>query len=66
MVLHRPINQSPEELCQALLNAGLPKLYVPSPDSFVEVEELPVLGTGKLNLKRIREIAKEHFEKSSK
>lgn len=66
VVLHRPINQSPEELCQALLNAGLPKLYVPSPDSFVEVEELPVLGTGKLNLKRIREIAKEHFEKSSK
>lgn len=61
VVLHSGVDQSPEELCQGLREAGLPPLFIPSPDSFVEIDELPVLGTGKLNLKRVREIAREHF-----
>jgi acyl-[acyl-carrier-protein]-phospholipid O-acyltransferase / long-chain-fatty-acid--[acyl-carrier-protein] ligase len=28
--------------------AGLPNLWIPAPDSFAEIEEMPVLGTGKL------------------
>ncbi|MFW6168879.1 MAG: AMP-binding protein [Planctomycetota bacterium] len=61
VVLYCGIEQSPAELCKGLLDAGLPQLYVPSPDSFLEVEEIPVLGSGKLHLKRVREIANEHF-----
>ncbi|MFO7903738.1 MAG: AMP-binding protein [Planctomycetota bacterium] len=61
VVLHTGIDQSPEELCQGLRKAGFSPLFVPSPDSFLEIKELPVLGTGKLNLKRVREIANEHF-----
>ncbi len=61
VVLHTPLKTTPGELCKGLAAAGLPNIYIPSPDSFVQIEELPVLGTGKLDLKRIREIAMERF-----
>jgi acyl-[acyl-carrier-protein]-phospholipid O-acyltransferase/long-chain-fatty-acid--[acyl-carrier-protein] ligase len=35
----------------------LPNLWKPGRDCYVEVEGLPILGTGKLDLKGIREIA---------
>ncbi|MCS5583296.1 MAG: AMP-binding protein, partial [Pseudomonadales bacterium] len=40
---------------------GLPNLFIPSPDSFLEVEELPLLGTGKLDLKGIKSTAEERL-----
>jgi acyl-[acyl-carrier-protein]-phospholipid O-acyltransferase/long-chain-fatty-acid--[acyl-carrier-protein] ligase len=41
--------------------SGLPNLWLPSKDSFLEVEEIPVLGTGKLDLKRLQSVALEKF-----
>jgi acyl-[acyl-carrier-protein]-phospholipid O-acyltransferase/long-chain-fatty-acid--[acyl-carrier-protein] ligase len=61
VILHTPLKKMPAELCKGLADAGLPNIYIPSPDSFVQVDELPVLGTGKLDLKRIRDIAMERF-----
>jgi acyl-[acyl-carrier-protein]-phospholipid O-acyltransferase/long-chain-fatty-acid--[acyl-carrier-protein] ligase len=43
----------------------LPNLFIPSVDSFVEVRELPLLGSGKMDLKRLREIARDHFGSTS-
>jgi acyl-[acyl-carrier-protein]-phospholipid O-acyltransferase / long-chain-fatty-acid--[acyl-carrier-protein] ligase len=59
IVLHGKLDKSPDELRKGLSEAGLPNLFIPSADSFVEVPELPVLGTGKLDLKGIRTLAKE-------
>ena len=42
-----------------LAAAGLPNLWIPSPDSFFEVDEIPVLGSGKLDLGRLKKIAEE-------
>jgi len=42
---------------EKLSQAGLPNLWMPRPNQFFLVEELPLLGTGKLDLRRIREIA---------
>ncbi len=61
IVLHTPISRTPQELCEALAQQGLPNIFIPSPDSFVQVDELPILGTGKLDLKGIRRIARETF-----
>ena len=61
IVIHTSLQQTPEQLCQALSAAGLPNIYIPSQHSFLEVEELPFLGSGKLDLKRIQQIALEHF-----
>jgi len=35
----------------------LPALWKPRPDQFLHVEALPYLGTGKLDLRRIKEVA---------
>ncbi|GIW94716.1 MAG: hypothetical protein KatS3mg110_2757 [Pirellulaceae bacterium] len=60
-VVHLPIERTPDEICRALMEMGLPNLYIPSPDSFVQVEELPILGSGKLDLKRLQQIAIERL-----
>ena len=59
IVLHTAIDKNPEELCQALTAVGLPPIWIPSHDSFFQVEEFPLLGTGKIDLKRLRQRAEE-------
>jgi acyl-[acyl-carrier-protein]-phospholipid O-acyltransferase/long-chain-fatty-acid--[acyl-carrier-protein] ligase len=49
-----------EQLRQKLAQEfKLPNLFIPSPDSFLLVDELPLLGTGKLDLKGIKTVAEE-------
>jgi acyl-[acyl-carrier-protein]-phospholipid O-acyltransferase/long-chain-fatty-acid--[acyl-carrier-protein] ligase len=38
---------------------GLPNLFLPRRDHFVKVEKLPLLGTGKLDLRAVRRMAEE-------
>lgn len=59
VVLYRSLELAPDEICRKLAEAGLPPIWIPSPDSFYEVDEIPVLGTGKLDLKRLKELAWE-------
>jgi acyl-[acyl-carrier-protein]-phospholipid O-acyltransferase / long-chain-fatty-acid--[acyl-carrier-protein] ligase len=40
-----------------LQQSGLPNLWIPRPNQFFAIEELPHLGTGKLDLRRVRELA---------
>ena len=61
IVVHTKTSHTPENICQALADQGLPNIYIPSPDSFHEIEQLPVLGSGKIDLKRIQQIALEAF-----
>jgi acyl-[acyl-carrier-protein]-phospholipid O-acyltransferase/long-chain-fatty-acid--[acyl-carrier-protein] ligase len=61
VVLHTGLDKPAEEICGQLAESGLPGIWIPSPDSFCEVGEIPVLGTGKLDLRRVRELAKEKF-----
>lgn len=46
--------------------AGLPNLFLPRADAFVKVDSLPVLGTGKTDLRRAREIAREALTVSAR
>jgi hypothetical protein len=49
----------PEELCRQQSAAG-----VPSADSFCQVDKIPILGTGKIDLRRLKELALERFPPS--
>jgi acyl-[acyl-carrier-protein]-phospholipid O-acyltransferase/long-chain-fatty-acid--[acyl-carrier-protein] ligase len=40
---------------------GLPNLFIPRRDHFLKVDTLPVLGTGKLDLRQVRRIALERL-----
>jgi acyl-[acyl-carrier-protein]-phospholipid O-acyltransferase/long-chain-fatty-acid--[acyl-carrier-protein] ligase len=42
---------------------GLPNLFIPRRDRFVKVDALPVLGTGKLDLRALRQTAEERLGK---
>jgi acyl-[acyl-carrier-protein]-phospholipid O-acyltransferase/long-chain-fatty-acid--[acyl-carrier-protein] ligase len=64
VVLHSALEKTPEQICKELQQAGLPNLWIPSPDSFCQVEEIPVLGTGKVDLKGLQTLAMERFGNS--
>jgi acyl-[acyl-carrier-protein]-phospholipid O-acyltransferase/long-chain-fatty-acid--[acyl-carrier-protein] ligase len=59
IVLHLPCDKSPEQIIKELATAGLPNLWTPSTDSFFEVPQIPLLGTGKLDLQAVKELAQE-------
>jgi acyl-[acyl-carrier-protein]-phospholipid O-acyltransferase/long-chain-fatty-acid--[acyl-carrier-protein] ligase len=60
VVLHLPLNgQDVRQLWQKLSGKGLPNLWVPRERDFFQIPEIPVLGSGKLDLKRIQELALE-------
>ena len=40
---------------------GLPNLWIPGVDAFARIEEIPVLGSGKLDLKHLGDLARERF-----
>jgi acyl-[acyl-carrier-protein]-phospholipid O-acyltransferase/long-chain-fatty-acid--[acyl-carrier-protein] ligase len=48
---------------QQLNNRGLPALWVPYERDFYNVAELPLLGSGKVNLKQVKELALEMSKK---
>jgi acyl-[acyl-carrier-protein]-phospholipid O-acyltransferase/long-chain-fatty-acid--[acyl-carrier-protein] ligase len=66
VVLHLPLDKDPEQIRKELLAAGLPNLFVPSRDSFCLVDEIPVLGSGKLDLKAVKRLALERFGAAEK
>jgi acyl-[acyl-carrier-protein]-phospholipid O-acyltransferase/long-chain-fatty-acid--[acyl-carrier-protein] ligase len=61
VVLHTSIDKTPGELRKALAESGLPNIYLPSEDSFREIEAIPVLGTGKLDLRGLKKAALDIF-----
>ena len=61
IVVHRPLSKSLEEVMSELNSSGLPNLWIPSRDSFLEVEDIPHLGTGKLDLRGLKALALAKF-----
>jgi acyl-[acyl-carrier-protein]-phospholipid O-acyltransferase/long-chain-fatty-acid--[acyl-carrier-protein] ligase len=61
VVVHTKIDMPPEEICRRLSADGLPNLWIPGADSFMEVKSIPVLGSGKTDLKAVADLAKARF-----
>ncbi|MBI3407162.1 MAG: AMP-binding protein [Planctomycetes bacterium] len=59
IVLHLPIQVSMTEICKQLGERGFPNLYLPSPRDFFQVPELPILGSGKLDINKCKQRAIE-------
>lgn len=57
IVLHKPMKKTVREITDRLQAAGLPNLFIPSADSFIQVDQIPLLGTGKLDLRGIKDVA---------
>jgi acyl-[acyl-carrier-protein]-phospholipid O-acyltransferase/long-chain-fatty-acid--[acyl-carrier-protein] ligase len=57
VVIHTMNDDRLREAQEKLAKSDLPALWKPRPDQFVFAEKLPYLGTGKLDLRKLRELA---------
>jgi len=53
-----------DELWQRLNNSDLPKLWIPKREDLCPIDSLPVLGSGKIDLKAAKSLAWEHANKT--
>jgi acyl-[acyl-carrier-protein]-phospholipid O-acyltransferase / long-chain-fatty-acid--[acyl-carrier-protein] ligase len=58
VVVHTALDQSPDELVKGLADAGLPRLFIPAPADFYEIETMPLIGIGKVDLEAINRFAR--------
>lgn len=57
IVLHTLPEEKLKECLEKLPSSGLPNLWIPRANQFFHVDALPYLGTGKLDLRRVRDLA---------
>jgi acyl-[acyl-carrier-protein]-phospholipid O-acyltransferase/long-chain-fatty-acid--[acyl-carrier-protein] ligase len=58
-VLHTIDPEGIPGLLDEVKQSGLPNLFIPRADAFVQVDALPMLGTGKIDLQALKRIANE-------
>lgn len=58
-VLHTLDEAAIPAILERVTAQGLPNLFIPRRDQFVKVDKLPVLGTGKLDLRAVKRLALE-------
>lgn len=56
-VLHTIDEEKIAEVLEKMAAMALPNLFIPKKDKFVKVEKIPVLGTGKVDLRGVKEQA---------
>lgn len=59
IVLYTKTEKTVDEIRASLRAAGLANLFIPGNEGFIEVAEIPLLGTGKLDLKAAKDLALE-------
>ncbi len=57
VVLHLELGLDVDELLKRVRSYGLPALWMPRREHFFRVEALPLMGSGKLDLKQVRQTA---------
>ncbi len=61
VVLHTLDESRLPEIMDKFGKMGLPNLFTPKKDNFLKVEKIPILGTGKVDLRMLKKIALEKF-----
>jgi acyl-[acyl-carrier-protein]-phospholipid O-acyltransferase/long-chain-fatty-acid--[acyl-carrier-protein] ligase len=57
VVLHTLSDHQLDDLISRLDECGLPNLWVPRAKAFYRIEELPVLATGKMDIRAVKRMA---------
>jgi len=57
VVLHTLTEPQREELIAKLDNSDLPNLWRPRPNAFHRIDQIPVLATGKMDIRAVRKMA---------
>ncbi|MGB5055756.1 MAG: acyl-[ACP]--phospholipid O-acyltransferase, partial [Nitrospirales bacterium] len=64
VVLHTLEKSAIPEILEKVSASGLPNLFIPKRDNFIKIDHLPVLGTGKLDLRTLKQLALEKLSKA--
>ena len=57
-VLYSPeMSATPDEVVRRLQAGELPRLWIPSAEDFLKVDAIPILGTGKVDLRGLKDVA---------
>jgi acyl-[acyl-carrier-protein]-phospholipid O-acyltransferase/long-chain-fatty-acid--[acyl-carrier-protein] ligase len=59
VVLYTAPEEKLKECLAKLPDSGVPNLWLPKPDAFFKIDTIPYLGTGKLDLQKVRALAQE-------
>lgn len=59
IVLFTDLGLGPEEMYRKLMSGPMPKLWLPAIEDFHAVESVPRLASGKLDLRRVKDLAME-------
>jgi acyl-[acyl-carrier-protein]-phospholipid O-acyltransferase/long-chain-fatty-acid--[acyl-carrier-protein] ligase len=59
-VLYTDVGMTPVEIHQKLTGGSIPRVWIPSQRDFFQVAEIPITPTGKVDLRRLKQIALEH------
>lgn len=57
VVLHTVHEERLDSIGDKLADAGVPNLWIPKRTMYFRVEEIPILGTGKMDLKQVNDLA---------
>jgi acyl-[acyl-carrier-protein]-phospholipid O-acyltransferase/long-chain-fatty-acid--[acyl-carrier-protein] ligase len=64
VVLHTLTPEEVQPVIEKMSNSGLPNLWLPRANQYFHIDEIPHLGTGKLDLRKVREVAADLSKKS--
>ena len=59
MVFYTAEDLDPAAVIELLRAEKLPNLWIPKAEDFVKIDHLPLLGSGKLDLTRLKKLAEE-------
>ena len=60
LVFYIDENISADKIIKGLLEAGVTNIAIPKKENFIKIDEMPLLGTGKLDLTQINRYASEY------
>jgi len=65
VVLHLDLGLEVDDLLKRVRDSGLPPLWLPRREHFYQVESLPIMGSGKLDLKLVKQTAQKLTAKAT-
>jgi acyl-[acyl-carrier-protein]-phospholipid O-acyltransferase/long-chain-fatty-acid--[acyl-carrier-protein] ligase len=65
VVLHTEKAGSSEELASIIDKSDLPNLWKPAHDAYHQIDELPILGSGKMDYQHLKKVALKEFQEIS-
>lgn len=66
IVVYTDLGEPPQAVVEHMRASKISRLWIPSPNDFIQIAEMPVLPNGKLDLCKIKKTVADHFSSSTR